>query len=124
MELCRKLIAKGYAQEMVDDVLPELVQENLQSDARFAETYTRMRANYGFGPLRIQLELHERGVASDIISQCINENDAMWFAKLVEVKAKKFGNNIPADFQARAKQMKFLQYRGFNSEQIKSIFEN
>ena len=39
-----------------------------------------------------------------------------------EIRAGKFGNEAPTDFKEKARQMRFLQYRGFESDHIQSAF--
>ena len=41
-----------------------------------------------------------------------------------EVREKKFGTAMPADFKERNRQMRFLQQRGFTHEQIYSVFKD
>ena len=113
-ELRVRLTARGYADDLINDILSELNRENLQSDTRFTESYLRMRVSRGFGPRRIQAELRERGIAEELICEFIDENDAMWPTVAQRVLKKKFGEDEPADFKARAKQLRFLQYRGFS----------
>ena len=42
------------------------------------------------------------------------------FALAVEIRTKKFGAELPAAFKEKARQMRFLQYRGFEQEHIQS----
>jgi len=41
-----------------------------------------------------------------------------WFELARQVRVRKFGENLPAEFAEKARQMRFLQYRGFDAEQI------
>ncbi|KPJ67768.1 MAG: hypothetical protein AMJ43_01990 [Coxiella sp. DG_40] len=123
-ELRSKLKAKGYAENLIDNVLHDLIKENLQSDQRFAESYIAMRTKRGYGPLRIAVELRERGINDNIINQFINNNDEQWNIEAMRVREKKFGIKIPTTLKERVRQSKFLQYRGFNTQQIRSALEN
>lgn len=114
-ELCRKLEASGYEKSLTDNVLRKLVKENLQSDERFAENFVRVRANHGFGPIRIALELRDRGVAEDIINKFVDKNNDKWQKLAMQIKEKKFGKE-----KWNIKQARFLQYKGFTNEQIKN----
>jgi regulatory protein len=40
------------------------------------------------------------------------------------VREKRFGLAQPRDFRERSRQMRFLQQRGFSSEQISSAFQD
>jgi regulatory protein len=121
-ELNQKLSAKDYNQEKIEKILVDLTQQNLLSDERFAEVYVRFRKEKGFGPLKIQQELHERGVSAQIIDQYANSQDLYWYENIVQVHHKRFGDEKPDDFQSRVKQTRFLQNRGFSEDHINVIF--
>jgi regulatory protein len=122
-ELRRKLLAKGYAQLAVDEQLRLLEQENLLSDQRFAESYVNFRSKKGFGPVRIRLELKEKGVNATLIEEYLDNND-YWRNIAKEVREKRFGTTLPKDYKDIAKQMRFLQYRGFSNEQLRHLFDS
>ena len=119
LELRNKLLLREFAADCIEPILDGLTRDNLLNDQRFAEAYTRMRARRGFGPIRIKQELNERGIASELIANAIRSTELDWWQLAVEQKQKKFGTSVPKDFPERAKQMRFLQYRGFDHEQIK-----
>jgi len=123
-ELQNKLLVRKYDHEIIEQVLDELDQANLQSDARFAKAYTQMKMRRGFGLVRIRQELHDRGIGDELIGQSLAIDLDEWVRLVDEVRSKKYGNNVPQDFAERAKQMRFLQYRGFTAEQIKSLFKS
>jgi len=117
-ELTRKLQQKDFPSEMITEVIEQLVADNLLSDERYAEAYIRMRSARGYGLQRIKMEMQERGVASELISDAIEQSEVDWVALALDVRSKKFGEQQPEEFSLRAKQMKFLQYRGFSHAQI------
>ncbi|MBN2689768.1 MAG: regulatory protein RecX [Gammaproteobacteria bacterium] len=121
LELERKLLAKDFNLQEVSVVLDDLIAQNLQSDERFAESYIHSRSNKGFGPLKIAEELKQRGVNQTIYQQFLDEQD--WHQLACQVRIKKFGKSLPSDFVLRAKQMNFLQYRGFAGEQIRAVMD-
>ncbi len=123
-ELTRKLRDKGFATETVQACIVRLQQERLQSDERFAESYVRMRAGKGYGPVRIRAELAERGVDSSVSEAQLEPLADEWQQLAVEVRRKRFGSKLPKDFQERARQARFLQYRGFASEQLRGLFND
>ena len=118
-ELQSKLSFRGYENDDIEQVLHQLRQAGLQSDTRFVEAYIRMKTQRGFGPVRIRQELHDRGIDDDLIDQYLLPNVEQWAQLVAEVRKKRFGKTLPKDFAERAKQMRFLQYRGFTAEQIK-----
>jgi len=117
-ELTRKLQQKDFPSELITEVIARLVADNLLSDERFAEAYLRMRSAKGYGLQRIRLEMKERGVASELIGDAIEQSDIDWYALASDVRDRKFGEQPPEEFALRARQMKFLQYRGFSHAQI------
>ena len=76
------------------------------------------RINQGKGPVRIRLELNERALDGAAIDRALEAADADWYCLAREVRVQKFGPALPADFREKARQMRFLQYRGFDSEAI------
>lgn len=102
--------------------MTQLKQDGSQSDQRFTDSFIYNRMQRGYGPLRIRQELRERGVDDGIISGTLNVGNDDWMARLTEVHAKKFGASIPADYRKRARQTRFLEYRGFTSDQIRRLF--
>lgn len=120
-ELRSKLLAKGYSRPAVEEQLYLLEQENLLSDRRFAESYVNFRSKKGFGPLRIEQELKQKGVTAELIEECL-DNDDYWQNIAIEVRQKRFGAAMPSDYKDIAKQMRFLQYRGFSGDQLRRLF--
>lgn len=104
----------------LDVVLDGLAEENLQSDSRFAEAYTRMRNRKGYGPVRVLMELRERGITDELASGWVYSDEHDWFESAGIAWRKKF-DAVPTDPKERAKQMRFLQYRGFSHEHISEI---
>jgi len=123
-ELRRKQIHKDFSEEDVDCVLERLVAEGFQSDSRFVEQYIRSRANKGYGPTRIKLELKEKGANTEQIALGLEESEIDWLDLVKDVKNKKFKGKIALDWNEKSKQMKFLEYRGFTHEQIRSCIDD
>lgn len=123
-ELQKKLANKDYDTEIVAEVIERLAEEGLVSDARFTEAFVRYRANNGRGPQRIQSELRERGVDEKIQAAYLDVGDAQWLERAAQVRCKRFGDAPPADFKERARQARFLQYRGFTSEQVREVLDD
>jgi regulatory protein len=122
-ELERKLAARGFAPEVVAAVLADLEESGALKDARFAESFVRARAARGQGPERIRAELRERGVADARAEEALAAADVDWLATARAVRAKRFGAEPPRDYAERARQARFLQYRGFDGAQIRAALE-
>lgn len=119
-ELLKKLTGFGFDADVADEAVAQLHEDNLQSDARFAESFILSRISQGKGPVRIRAELRERGLYDALIEDSLAAADQDWFASAASVRQKKFGDERPASFQEKARQMRFLQSRGFDSDQIQA----
>jgi len=115
-ELTRKLSVRFDAVEMIRIQIDRLRDEQLQSDARFAESYLYSRAQRLYGPQRIRAELRERGVSDELVVAAFGATDIDWSANRAKLMLSKFGDKAPVDFKEKAKRLRFLQYRGFSTE--------
>lgn len=122
VELVKKLADKGYKRNVVEDEIRRLGDEGLQSDSRFAEAFVQSRINQGKGPVRIRADLSQRGIRDGVIEGAIEEAGCDWYELAVQERVKKFGAEVPEGFKEKARQMRFLQYRGFEQDHIQSAF--
>jgi len=119
-ELFDKLTRFGFDADVADDAVAQLVEDGLQSDTRFVEAFVRSRINQGKGPAKIRADLRQKGVNDGVTEEGIQEAAQDWYALAVEVRLKKFGTERPAEFKEKARQMRFLQSRGFEQDQIQA----
>lgn len=120
-EIRDKLLKREFAEEEVMRAIAELKQGGWLSDERFAEAYIRMRQVKGFGPVRIAMELNERGVDERIVERYLHANNADWQQILQQQYQKKYRNKPVADYNDKAKRIRFLQYRGFTLDAIYQV---
>lgn len=120
-ELTLKLKTKGFAQQAIQSVVMELAQSGFINEIRFCENYIYWRRAKGYGPVRICMELQARGIPSDMIAERLEMADNAWSIEARKVWQKQFKGKLAKDYLSQAKQMRFLQYRGFTKEQIKSV---
>ncbi len=116
-EISAKLSAKGIQPGDIQDILIWLKDKNLQSDARFTESFVNSRINKGHGPIKIAAELKAKGINASASALGLNENE--WVELAQNVREKRFGKEFPTDQKQKAKQIRFLQYRGFSFDQVK-----
>ena len=120
-ELFFKLKKRGFDDQEILEELNKLKTNNWQDDERFTEMYIQARTRRGYGPCRIRMELEEKGVATDIIQSYLDDE---WIELAKQVRCKRFGGELPKQYNEKAKQMRFLQYRGFTVEQINKALKN
>ena len=100
-------------------VIADLVRERLLNDARFAERYVASRAERGQGPLRIAADLASLGASRELIEAAVGSGPD-WRALAGTVRRRKFGAAPPDSWAEKARQARFLQYRGFSSDHIRA----
>lgn len=115
-ELIEKLAL--YAQDLdeVIKLVEELAEQRYQSDQRVAETVLASQKRKGKGPARIQLALKNKKIDQDLIADEMQEID--WTEQAYQLKLKKYGAEVTKDPKLKAKQIRFLQYRGFDLDTI------
>ena len=122
VELTRKLRQRGAPDEMIDTALDRLTEEGLLSESRYLESFVSYRARSGYGPLRIREELSQRGLQRADIELALRECGINWQAQLEDTWRRKFAGHLPIDARERAKQGRFLAYRGYSMEMIGRLF--
>jgi regulatory protein len=113
VELTRKLRSRGAADELIEAALDRLAEEGLLSEVRYLEAFVGYRARSGYGPLRIREELTQRGLARGDIEQALRDSGIDWREQLQNTWRRKFAGELPADNRERARQGRFLSYRGY-----------
>ncbi|CAI8965894.1 Regulatory protein RecX [Pseudomonas sp. IT-P171] len=122
VELTRKLRQRGALPEMIDTALDRLTEEGLLSESRYLESFVSYRARSGYGPLRIREELRQRGLQRSDIELALRESGINWQEQLEDTWRRKFSGHLPIDARERAKQGRFLSYRGYSMEMISRLF--
>lgn len=117
-ELKAKLAADAETEEELEAVLDRLQAERLLSDHRYASQRVAARAGR-YGNMRLRVELQQKGVSEEDIAAALPEaGDEV--SRCREIWSRKFGQE-PKTPEERAKQMRFLQYRGFSGEAIRRV---
>ena len=119
-EIRAKLAKREFDESEIEQAIVELIAGGWLSDERFTEAYIRMRQIKGFGPIRISIELSERGVDEVIVETYLHAGDAVWSQSLAEQYKKKYKNKAIEDYNDKAKRIRFLQYRGF---QLNAVYQ-
>ena len=119
-ELCAKLVSGGFDEQTALSAVGQLALAGLQDDRRFVDSFIQSRVHQGKGPVRLRLELARRGVDGSLVDQVLEDRHDDWGALARNVRRRKFGANVPDDFREKARQMRFLQYRGFEPDQIQA----
>ncbi|MSQ19983.1 MAG: recombination regulator RecX [Betaproteobacteria bacterium] len=118
-ELAKKLAFHADSPEVLEALLDDLVRRNVLSDARYADARSRQLARK-FGPTCIQHELRSKGLDQETVERSVDVAKLGALENARAVWGKRFGAP-PADALAKAKQMRFLQMRGFSFDIIRAV---
>lgn len=132
-QLRQKLLDKDCDPDMVSDLLDEFADKGYQSDERCAHMLIRESVRRGRGKRHINQSLKKAGIdlpysldelidqaGADSISdgtilddETSAQSEINWLKLAIEARCKKYGNTTPKDPKEKARQLRFLQYRGF-----------
>ena len=117
-ELERKLSQRGFAASDIARQLDDVAKNGIQSDQRYAEMALRSAVAKGHGLNRLTQQLSQHNIDVSMATDVDEHATIDWFELALNVKIKKFGEEIESDWQKRQKQQRFLLNRGFSFEQI------
>ncbi len=121
IELARKLARHASDDDNIDALLDWLEAQKFLSETRFAESLVNRRAAR-FGSSRILYELQSHGVDDATVADLRNSLKASEDERAWAAWEKKFGV-APDSAEARARQMRFLQQRGFSHAAIQATMK-
>jgi regulatory protein len=116
VELRRKLANLALEGDDVDGVIEQLAQRGWLSDARYAEQAVRAKARR-FGPVRVAHDLRSKGVDDEAIAAAFRAAGEDGEADIERVWKTRF-SDAPINDRERARQVRFLQGRGFRLDDI------
>ena len=119
-ELAFKLAAAGADTGAIERVLDALEARGLLSDERFTEQFVSSRRDRGYGPRHIREELRRRGIDDAAAREAVGQDDEYWSERASQARSRRFGEGSPTDYREWARQARFLERRGFATEQIRS----
>lgn len=120
-ELSHKLAPYAASSCQLNDLLEDLQSHGWLSDARFATQRVNARQNR-YGSRKIASELREKGVDEGLITAALENLQSSELERVRSVWQKKFGQAATSE-QEKAKQIRFLQSRGFGWDVIRQIFK-
>jgi regulatory protein len=118
-ELAGKLRAYASAEEELEALLEDLSRRRLLSDERYAESRAHALSRK-YGAARIAHELRAKGLDKALAEQASGAARATEVERAREVWRRKF-RVAPTTREQRAKQMRFLQSRGFSFDAIRAV---
>ena len=123
-ELRGKLVGRGFENDSVEELLQGLEDQDLLSDERFAMSLIASRAETGYGPNRIGLELRNRGVSEELAREVLAKAQVDWEERVTDQVARKFGSDPAQTFPEWARRARYLERRGFGQDAIRLAIGN
>ncbi|MGL6171002.1 MAG: recombination regulator RecX [Vibrio sp.] len=123
-ELQQKLALKGHPTDVIDLVINDCLALGYLDDARYAASQVRQTMSKGYGERHVRQQLKQKRIESAMIDQVLAEQQVDWFAQAKWVAHKKFPLGGSVERQQYAKQVRYLQYRGFDFEQIRYALQS
>ena len=121
-----KLTQLGYSQTTIETTLEKLRSLKFLDDEAFARGWALGRVQgRGFGPLRVERELQQKGVAETLISQIVQETFSRQGGievgkKLLE---RRFKDKDLGDVKVLRRAVAFLKRRGYQISVIAELVE-
>ncbi len=116
LELARKLAAGAGESAEIETVLDELEARGWLSESRVTEQLIHARRSR-FGARKIERDLRDRGVSEEAVAAALPKLKEGELEAARGVWQRKFGRQPNAQAE-RARQIRFLQGRGFELEVI------
>ncbi len=124
-EVRQKLTIRDFNVKEIELVIEHLLAKDYLSDNRFAQSTCRYRVNRGYGWRYIANELKQKGVCLNIIQELQKNCEIDWYLQAELAYNKRFGeiekDTSQIDQKAKAKRIRFLQYRGFSTDEIFTV---
>ncbi len=117
-ELQQKLLNKGFGLNDIDEAIEFCREHHYLDDLRYAKDQIKLHVEKGHGERRIRQNLHVKHVRSEVVDQALAEDPQNWFELAKLSVNKHFGESSTSESHEYSNQVRFLQYRGFSSEQI------
>ena len=124
LELRNKLRLREFQDDEITTVIDYLIENDYLSESRFADSVYRTRVNKGYGKRFIDNELAQKGVNSFDIHTAEQELDINWYHQIEIVYRKRFGDKPITEQKEKAKRIRFLQYRGFSTDEIFTVLND
>jgi regulatory protein len=121
LELSQKLSRLGATEQDIEALLDQLQASGKLSEARLVEQTLAIRGKR-YGHLKLKHELRAKGVSDAQIAEGLGRSKILELQAATAIWQRKFGQ-FPKSIQEKARQVRFLQNRGFSLEVI-HIFLN
>lgn len=118
-ELIERLQRYAADPEEAVALAEEMESRDYVNDGRVAKLLFSSEVSKGRGPRKIAEVFKSKKLDMDHLGDAVAEND--WVKVAYELKVRKFGKVVAKDPKEKARQIRFLQYRGFDFDVISKV---
>ncbi|HEY2700215.1 MAG TPA: regulatory protein RecX [Pseudonocardiaceae bacterium] len=106
-ELHKKMLGRGYEEDVAEQVLNRLDKVGLIDDAAVAEVWVRSRHNYnGLARRALSMELRRKGVADEVVAEAVSAVDAdAEESRARDLVRKRLRGTMPTDETATVRRL-------------------
>ena len=123
-ELRAKLTQRGFPKKITETTLDKLRSLNLVNDEAFARDWAsgRIRSR-GYGPLRVDMELRQKGISRALIGKVLKETfgEEENKERAKRLLEKRFRGKDFTDAKTFRRAVAFLQRRGYRDSVIAEV---
>jgi regulatory protein len=116
--LHKRLLPLAESAEALAHLLDDLVARRQLSDMRYAHSRVHVRGQR-YGDSRLAQELRQEGLADEVIKAALVGGEEE-LSRCQGVWQRKF-STLPDTLAERARQQRFLRYRGFSAQVIRQV---
>ncbi len=122
-ELGARLRERGFEPELIATLVEQLRARRMLDDERYAGHFVEYHSARGQGPVRIRRDLDVAGVGAELIEAALDSGPD-WASLAQQVRRRRFGSKLPQVWREKGRQARFLQYRGFTNDHIRTALES
>ena len=117
-DFTRKLDQVCELDDMKQALLADFVERDWLNESRYMQGFVRSKIAAGLGMRRIVQELQQHGIKQSAAEHYLDALDVDWFEQAKSTYERKYGEGPVEDYKEKSKRYRYMQYRGFDSEQI------
>ncbi|PAV07095.1 hypothetical protein CBG25_05240 [Arsenophonus sp. ENCA] len=118
----RNTLISLLSNTLVDRVVRRLSDNHYLNDTQLINILIDKHIKKLHGPTRIKQEIRQKGFPQELIEQKIEASGIDWYSMAKEARIKKFSDTPPTEQKEKAKQIRYLQYKGFSMDMIFEAF--
>jgi len=104
--------------ELKQALLVDFIARDWLNEQRYMQGFVRSKLAAGLGQRRIVQELQQHGIKSSDSNLYLEQLEVDWFEQAKNTYLRKYGETPVDDYREKSKRYRYMQYRGFDSDQI------